>query len=62
MHRVKVRLGVGQLMDKLYEFQDWPNWSQNNDTIHLLMNHRDYFDSHFKKEYGELNDRTYLES
>ena len=24
------------------------------------MNHRDYFDSHFKKEYGELNDRTYV--
>lgn len=57
MHRVKVRLGVSQLMDKMYEFQDWPNWSQNYDTIHLLMNHRDYLDSHFK-EYGELNERN----
>jgi hypothetical protein len=57
MHRVKIRFGVNQLMAELYESKDWPNWSQNYDTIHLLTNHRYYLDSHFK-EYEDFNEQN----
>jgi hypothetical protein len=57
MHRVKLRLGVAQLMDELYEFKEWPNWDQNYDTMHLLTGHRYYLDPHFK-EYPDFNERN----
>lgn len=49
IHRVKWRFGVHMLMQELYDSMDWPNWQQNQDTIHLLINHRSYLDPHFKE-------------
>jgi len=37
------------LMQELYDSMDWPDWRQNQDTIHLLINHRSYLDPHFKE-------------
>ncbi len=57
MHRAKLRLGVTQPMDQLYESKEWPKWDQHYDTIHLLTDHRYYLDPHFK-EYPEINERN----
>ena len=35
------------LVPQLYKSQ-WPQWRQQ-DTIHLLINHRSYLDPHFKE-------------
>jgi len=47
LHRVKLKFGVHMLVPKLYLTQ-WPEWRQQ-DTIHLLINHRSYLDPHFKE-------------
>ncbi|KZS18626.1 Uncharacterized protein APZ42_015162 [Daphnia magna] len=57
MHRVKWRFGVHMLMQDLYDSMEWPDWRLNQDTIHLLINHRSYLDPHFK-EYPDFNDRN----
>ena len=47
LHRVKLKFGVHMLVPQLYKSQ-WPQWRQQ-DTIHLLINHRSYLDPHFKE-------------
>lgn len=42
-------------MQELYDSMDWPDWQQNYDTIHLLINHRSYLDPHFKEYICYIN-------
>ena len=49
IHRVRWRFGVHMLMQELYDSMEWPDWRQQQDTIHLLINHRSYLDPHFKE-------------
>lgn len=53
IHRVKLRFGVHMLMRELYDTKDW-KFEKEQDTIHLLINHRSYLDPHFR-EYPEFD-------
>ena len=47
VHRVKLRFGVHMLMRELYDTTDWA-FEKEQDTVHLLINHRSYLDPHYQ--------------
>jgi hypothetical protein len=59
LHRVKLKFGVHMLLHKLFNDM-WMEW-RDQDTIHLLVNHRSYLDPHFKQipEFTEDNIKNY---
>lgn len=56
LHRVKLKFGVHMLISNLYK-KVWNEWRQQ-DTIHLLINHRSYLDKEHIKEYPEFNEKN----
>ena len=59
-HVVEKKLGTDMLMEELYEFKNWKEWTKY-DAIHLLINHRSYLDINYNKtkEFDEFNIMTY---
>jgi len=54
-HSVKYSLGTQMLIGQLYKTREWHDWKKM-DSIHLLINHRNYLDKESSIEnFDELN-------
>ena len=58
VHREKIRLGTQFLIHEIYQLTDY-HWKDKLDTAHLLINHRNYIDLHFK-DYRYFNERNII--
>ena len=56
VHREKTRLGTQFLIHEIYQLAGYP-WKEKLDTVHLLINHRNYLDLNFK-DYRNFNERN----